>query len=354
MNINRLDYKTVWRAGSIVCLIDQNQLPFSFEIYKCRSCVEICEAIKKMVVRGAGAIGAAAGYAMAQAFMEARSCSETFWDYVNNAKRQIEDTRPTARNLFYATNRVYASVDGVTNFSDVVDCALSEAEKIADEDIDACLRIGRFGSSLINDGNTVLTHCNAGALAFVDYGSALSPIYLAYKDGKYVRVLVSETRPRGQGAKLTAWELNNAGIDNLIIPDSAGAFFISTREVNLVIVGADRIARNGDVANKIGTLEKAIVAKEYGIPFYVAAPMSTVDFDCEDGDSIPIEERGEDEVLYQTGLDLEGVIRRVLVCSPGSKARNPAFDITPARYITGIITDRGIIEASEGGIAGVS
>ena len=209
---------------------------------------------------------------------------------------------------------------------------LAEAERIAQEDVDASRMIGEFGNELINDGYNIETHCNAGWLAFTNYGSALSPVYEAARNGKKVFVYVDETRPRSQGARLTAWELKNENIPHIIIPDNAGAYLMSQGRIDMMIVGADRIAANGDAANKIGTLEKAIVAKEYGIPFYVAAPTSTFDLQCSDGTQIPIEERSPDEVLYMEGPDRKGNMHEILVCSPGSSALNPAFDVTPARY----------------------
>lgn len=321
MKVAGKDYRTVWMQGSSVFLIEQNLLPFEFKIFESKSYKDTCVAIKTMLVRGAGAIGATAGFAMAQAFLEVPL-------RVKEAKTEIEATRPTAQNLFYATNRVFNSKDPV-----------AEAQKIADEDAAACQQIGKLGDQLIRDGMKIETHCNAGWLAFVDYGSALAPIYLAQRSGKKVFVYVDETRPRGQGARLTAWELKNEGVPHKIIPDNAGAYLMSKGEVDMMIVGADRIAVNGDVANKIGTFEKAICAKEFGIPFYVAAPSSTFDKHCPTGRDIPIEERSPDEVLYQTGPNNQ----RILVASPGSEAINPAFDVTPAKYITGIITENGII-----------
>ena len=315
MKVNGRDYRTVWLEGSTVYLIEQNLLPFKFQIYAAKTYQETCLAIKTMLVRGAGAIGATAGFTMAQAFLQKA-------DPVK-AKKEIEATRPTAQNLFYAVNRVFHAKDPT-----------AEAQKIADEDVENCRKIGEIGSSLIKDGANIETHCNAGWLAFVDYGSALSPIYQAHRSGKKVFVYVDETRPRNQGAKLTAWELQNEGVPHVIIPDNAGAFLMSQGKVDLMIVGADRIAANGDVANKIGTLEKAIAAKEFGIPFYVAAPSSTFDQKCPNGQAIPIEERSEDEVLFESGIR---------IASPGSKALNLAFDVTPAKYISGIITEKGII-----------
>lgn len=328
-----------------VFLIEQNLLPFIFKIYEAKDYLDTCHAIKNMIVRGAGAIGATAGLGMAQAFLEARE--DDFWEYIDKAKKDIEATRPTAQNLFYAVNRVYHAGKSST---DPRAAAIKEAQKIADEDVESCRKIGEYGNELIKDGFNIETHCNAGWLAFVDWGSALSPIYVAFREGKKVFVYADETRPRSQGARLTAWELKNEGVPYVILPDNVGAYLMSSGKIDLMIVGADRIARNGDVANKIGTFEKAIVAKEFNVPFYVAAPTSTFDLDCNSGKEIPIEERSEDEVLYQTGLTTKGKMEKILVCSPGSKVINPAFDVTPAKYITGIITEKGIIKPAENSI----
>jgi len=311
MKVNGKEYRTVWMKGFSVFLIDQNKLPFDFQIYEAKNYLDTCYAIKNMIVRGAGAIGATAGYAMAQAFLEAPR--NGFWNYIEQAKKDIESTRPTAKNLFYATKRVF---DKAKKSRDPRKTAFTEAQKIADEDVEACKMIGEFGNELIKDSFKIETHCNAGWLAFVDYGSALSPIYVAHRNKKNVFVYVDETRPRNQGAKLTAWELKNEGIKHAILPDNAGAYLMSKQEIDMMIVGADRIARNGDVANKIGTFEKAIIAKEFGVPFYVAAPISTFDLDCCSGNDIPIEQRSEDEVLYQTGPTKDGDITRILVSSP--------------------------------------
>jgi methylthioribose-1-phosphate isomerase len=345
MRVKGKYYRTVWMEGSSVFLIDQNLLPFDFKILRSKTYHETCNAIKTMVVRGAGAIGATAGFAMAQAFIE--SPKTNFLKFINNAKKEIEATRPTAQNLFFAVQRVFNAAIRSNNPKKT---AIIEAQKIADEDSDNCKKIGEYGSKLIKNGANIETHCNAGWLAFVDHGSALSPIYAARKKGKKVFVYADETRPRGQGARLTAWELKNENIPHAIIPDNAGAYLMSQGKIDIMLVGADRIAANGDVANKIGTLEKAIAAKEYGIPFYVAAPTSTFDLKCKSGKNIPIEERSEDEVLYQTGRAKDGTIKRVLVCSPGSKAINPAFDVTPARFISGIITEKGVIKATKSAV----
>ena len=327
--------------GSSVFFIDQNLLPFDFKIHRSISYRDTCHAIKTMMIRGAGAIGAAAGFAMAQAALSAPK--KGYGAYIKKARKEIESTRPTARNLFYAVQRVYIKAK---NSSDPKEDAFAEAQNIADEDADNCKKIGKFGSSLLRNGSKIETHCNAGWLAFVDYGSALSPVYAARDQGKKVFVYADETRPRGQGARLTAWELKNENVPFVIIPDNAGAHLMSQGIVDIMIVGADRIAANGDTANKIGTLEKAIAAKEFNVPFYVAAPTSTFDIHCKSGKDITIEERSGDEVLYQTGLAKNGKLERILVCSPGAKAINPAFDVTPAKYITGIITEKGIIKAS--------
>lgn len=325
-------------AGGSVFMIEQNLLPFEFRVVECADYRKTCEAIRKMVIRGAGAIGAAAGYAMAQAALEAPA--EDPLPFLLAARETIEATRPTARNLFYATDRVFnAAVLSPAH-------AVSEAGSIADEDAQASRRIGELGMALIPEKAGIATHCNAGWLAFVDYGTALSPIYFSHQAGKDVFVYIDETRPRGQGARLTAWELGMAGIPHAVIPDNATAWYMAQGKINLMIVGADRIAANGDTANKIGTLEKAITAQYFNIPFYVAAPTSTFDPDCPDGSHIVIEERDPEEVLYQEGVNESGKREKILVCSPGSAALNPAFDVTPASLVTGFITENGIISPS--------
>lgn len=342
MRVNGKHYRTVWMEGSTVYMIEQNLLPFRFSIFEAKDHLASCHAIRTMVTRGAGAIGATAGFAMAQALLEAPA--DGFWAYVDKARKAIEATRPTARNLFFATQKVYQAA----RIS--VAAGVAEAQRLALENENAAKNIGMHGESLLSDGCRLMTHCNAGWLGFVDYGSALAPIYAAVQKKKSVFVWVDETRPRSQGARLTAWELQNEEIDHLIVPDNAGAHLMAQGKVDLMIVGADRIAANGDTANKIGTLEKAIVAHEFGIPFYVAAPFSTFDMACETGEQIPIEERTEAEVLYQTGPDQTGQMHTIRVGAPDSKAYNPAFDVTPARYIRGIITEKGIVEPNRDAI----
>jgi S-methyl-5-thioribose-1-phosphate isomerase len=326
MEVDGKHFRTVWMEGNVVRMIDQSLLPYNFKVYECKDYIQTAQAIKNMITRGAGAIGAAAGYAMAQAFLAGEDISK--------AAEYIKSMRPTAQNMFYAVKKVLKAKDKQK--------ALKIAEAIADEDADFCQRIGHHGEPLIKDGYRILTHCNAGWLAFVDWGSALSPVYKAKRAGKNVFVFVDETRPRCQGAKLTAFELAGEGIPHVIIADNAAGYYMKKGEVDMVIVGSDRIAANGDVANKIGTYEKAVLAKENNIPFYVAAPSTTIDFDCPDGDKIPIEERDEDEVLKVVGMDENMRISTVKLASSQSHARNPAFDVTPAKYVTGIITEEGI------------
>lgn len=319
MRVNDKDYRTVWMEDGVVKLINQPLLPNTFEIYSCQNYRQTAKAIKTMIVRGAGAIGAAAGYAMAQAYLAEED--------IQKAAQIIQSTRPTAQNLFYAVDKVLKAADKRQ--------ALSIAQQIADEDAQACKTIGEFGVPLLKDNAQILTHCNAGWLAFVDWGTALSPIYAAQRQGKKLFVFVDETRPRLQGARLTAWELSQEKIPHAVIADNAAGYYMKKQQIDLVITGADRIALNGDTANKIGTYEKAVLAKENNIPFYIAAPLSTIDFTCESGDTIPIEERDEKEVLE---------VRGVRLTPNQSRAKNPAFDVTPAHYIKGIITEKGIFE----------
>ncbi len=335
MQVQGRHYRTVWMEGGAVKMINQLLLPHKFEIAALATHEDTAAAIKDMTVRGAGAIGISAGYAMAQAFLESADVK-----YLESAKKHIESMRPTARNLFYATNRVF---NAAKNSKTPKETAVLEAQKIADEDAENCRKIGEYGSTLIKDGFKIETHCNAGWLAFCDWGSALSPVYFAKRHGKNVFVYAGETRPRLQGMFLTSWELLNEGIEHKIIPDNAGAYYMS-QGIDMMITGADRIAANGDTANKIGTFEKAIAARELGVPFYVAAPTTTFDLECKSGKDILIEERSENEVLYVSGIAEDGSVKKVRIAPENSHALNPAFDVTPAKYITGIITEKGIIK----------
>ena len=338
------DVRTLWREGGTIRLIDQRILPHRFEITSLKDHKETAAAIKDMVMRGAGAIGVAAGYGMAQAALEAESLAlDEFRDYLAAAAGRLRETRPTAANLFHAIDRCLEAAQGAS-VRGGVESVVAEADAIAEEDLSASKRMGEYGSSLIGDGDRVLTHCNAGALAFIDYGTALSPIRFAHRQGKRVHVYVDETRPRCQGARLTAWEMEQEGIPYSLIVDNAAGYFMRRGEVDLVIVGADRVVANGDVANKIGTYEKAVVAKENGVPFYVAAPRMTFDLSCEKGDDVEIEERGHDEVRKMWGVDEHGSPTRVLISEAEAVVRNPAFDVTPSRYVTAFITEEGILK----------
>ncbi|HEU4454544.1 MAG TPA: S-methyl-5-thioribose-1-phosphate isomerase [Longimicrobium sp.] len=343
MRVDGTPYETVWMDGATVRMIDQNRLPFEFAVVDCADHRATAEAIRGMTVRGAPAIGAAAGFALAQAFAEAPAGDP--WGYARAARAFVEATRPTARDLFHATERVWAAAEAVPHSS--AEAAVEAARALAAESVASCRALGGHGAALVGDGARVLTHCNAGWLATVDYGTALAPVYVAAGAGKRVHVWVDETRPRAQGARLTAWELGREGIPHAVIADNAAAYLMSRGEVDLVIVGADRVAANGDVVNKVGTLAKAVCAREFGVPFYVAVPPSTFDSAVPDGPSIPIEERSADEVHYQTGPDEAGEMRRVRVTAPGSAARNPAFDVTPARFVSGYVTERGVFRPGE-------
>ena len=316
MLVNGTPYRTVWAEGATVKLIDQTALPHTFRIATSPTAATTAQAIKTMVVRGAGAIGATAGFAMAQAVREAAAAKPSwtrepadFAALVSQGAGLVRNTRPTAQNLFYAVQRVLAAATSPDAGSPAstrspalaAAAAAREAQKIADEDAAACQQIGQVGSQLFKQSTRMLTHCNAGWLAFVDWGSALSPVYAAKRAGKQAFVYADETRPRSQGARLTAWELAHEGIPHALIPDTAAGHFLR-KDVDLVIVGADRIAANGDVANKIGTSMVALAAEDAGVPFYVAAPTSTIDPKCPTGTAIPIEERSADEVLFVEGL----------------------------------------------------
>jgi len=354
MLVNGTQHRTVaWEDGAVV-LIDQPRLPHTFALQRLTDHRDVAVAISTMVVRGAGAIGATGAFGLALACREAPDGA--FDAYVAAARATLADTRPTAQNLFAGLDRVAAAVAeaGGGASPDVArDAALVAAQAYADEDAAACEAIGRHGAALLEDGWRVATHCNAGWLAFVDWGSALSPVYRARRDGKNVSVFVDETRPRGQGARLTAWELGGEGVPHDVIADNAFAHFASQGAIQAVIVGSDRVAANGDVANKIGTCGRAIIARRLGIPFYVALPSTTIDADCPSGADIPIEERSADEVHYTWGEDDDGAFRRVRTTPAASSARNPAFDVTPADLVDGIITEFGVVPASAAGIARV-
>jgi methylthioribose-1-phosphate isomerase len=352
MQVNDQSFRTVWMDGPIVRMIDQPKLPHSFGVVELVDYRQTGEAIRTMVVRGAGAIGATAGFGVAQAALAAPD--DGFHEAMAEAVNFIENTRPTAQNLFYATKRVMVAIEAQgSNLALARAAAVAEAQAIADDDAASCEAIGWHGADAIPQGARISTHCNAGWLAFVDWGSALSPIYVASRQGKQPFVWVDETRPRSQGARLTAWELGQEGVNHAIIADNATGHLMQRGEIDLVIVGSDRIAANGDVANKIGTYSSAVVAHRHGIPFYVAAPTSTIDPNCPTGKDIPIEERDQDEVRFTWGWSDDGTFTRVRTAPEGSSARNIAFDVTPAELVTGIITEKGIVPATARGMSRV-
>jgi methylthioribose-1-phosphate isomerase len=321
-------------------LVDQTRLPHETVVITCRTPEAVAQAIKSMQVRGAPAIGVAAAYGMALAALAHESDDpRAFVEDLERASRVLRQTRPTAVNLRWALDRMFSSGraaaerDGVAAARTTL---LGLAHEMAEEDVAANRRMGAFGLELVPSGANVLTHCNAGALATVDYGTALGVVRAAHEAGRGIHVYVDETRPFLQGARLTAWELQQLGVPMTLITDSMAGHFMSRGKVDLVIVGADRIAANGDVANKIGTYSLAVLARENGVPFYVAAPVSTIDLSMSSGDEIPIEERSSREVTELSGLR---------IAPEGVTAAHPAFDVTPARLVTAIITEQGIVRA---------
>ena len=328
-----------WKEGKVF-LIDQRKLPLKFEIINCSTYQEVAEAIKKMKIRGAPAIGVAAAFGMVLAAYSSKAKNyERFIKDMEEAKDCLAHTRPTAVNLFWALDRTMKSIT-VTTKRDIdllklKDIILKEAKNIEQEDVEINKIMGRFGSSLIKDGDSILTHCNAGSLATVDHGTALGVIRTAFGEGKKIHIYIDETRPILQGARLTAWELMQDKIPFTLITDNVAGFLMLKNKVNLVIVGADRIALNGDVVNKIGTYSLSVLARENSIPFYVTAPISTIDLSLKSGEDIPIEERDPKEVTHILGKQ---------IAPTGVKVFNPAFDLTPNRYVEAIITEKGIIK----------
>ena len=315
-----------FRDGALV-LIDQRILPTRLEYFTCRTSEDVAFAISDMVVRGAPAIGGCAGYGVYLAACEAKGDGRAFEEKCS----RIRSSRPTAVNLMWAVDRMTRKA-GECGMDTAV--LLEEAHRIVDEDVAMNKKMAEIGASVIRRNDVILTHCNTGALATCGWGTALGIIKKAHYDGKNIRVYADETRPRFQGARLTAWELVRAGIPSTLIPDSAAATLIRDGMIDLVILGADRITANGDVANKLGTFALSVICKQYGVPFYSAAPTSTIDFEMKDGKDIPIEQRDKDEVVRPGG---------VLVAPEEIGVYNPAFDVTPHQNITGIITEKGII-----------
>ncbi len=327
--------QTVWWESAL-CLIDQRVLPNSEATVRCRTDADVANAIRNMVVRGAPAIGVAAAYGMALAAQNCRvEDRPAMLEALRQAKVVLDATRPTAVNLRWATTRMFGIALATQSVEALRERLLAEADAIRSEDEAMCRAIGDHGAALLADGARVLTHCNAGGLATAGYGTALAPIKTAHSHGKRLHVFVDETRPFLQGARLTSWELKDAGVPQTLITDSMAGYFMRRGDVDCVIVGADRIVANGDVANKIGTYSLAVLAQVHGIPFYVAAPTSTIDLNLATGDDIPIEQRAADEVTHLGGQRL---------APEGVDAAHPAFDVTPHSLITAIITEQGVIE----------
>lgn len=358
MLVGDTHYRTIWVHPSeqgCIQVIDQRLVPWRFEILTLRDVLSVAHAISDMVVRGAGCIGVTAAYGMWIAAQQAATMPHPE-DAIQGYAAALKQTRPTAVNLAWAVNRMLLAISMASCPQDAVLCARLEADKIAEEDMDACRRIGQYGLQLIraiseSKGGAVvnvLTHCNAGWLGFVDYGSATAPIYAAQAAGIPVHVWVDETRPRNQGARLTAWELAHQGVPHTVICDNVGGHLMQHGQVDLCITGADRVTRTGDVANKIGTYLKALAAQDNGVPFYVALPSSTIDWTLTDGVAeIPIERRDGSEVTHMEGITEDGHVHTLRMVLEASEVVNYGFDVTPSRLITGIITERGITAPHE-------
>ncbi len=354
MKIEGKSYKTIWFENGLVKIIDQTKLPHQFIIKDLKKVQDAINAIKTMEVRGAPLIGATAAYGLVLSIIENNDLS-----FLKKSSEELIASRPTAINLKWAVDRMMQKLTGI-NEKDILKIALAEAKAIKDEDEGFCKNIGLNGLKIIEkisdkkkDTVNILTHCNAGWLATIDWGTATSPIYHAHQKGIKVHVWVDETRPRNQGANLTSYELNEEGISNTVITDNAGGILMQRGQVDMCIVGTDRTLSNGDVCNKIGTYLKALSAKDNNVPFYVALPSSTIDWNIKDHKQIPIEERNSEELSHVEGIDENNEIKKVRIYPQKSKSLNLAFDITPAKLVTGLITEKGICEASEKGLKGL-
>ena len=354
MKIEGKSYKTIWFENNSVKIIDQTKLPHQFVIKDLKTVKDAINAIKTMEVRGAPLIGATAAYGLVLSTIEKNDLS-----FLKKSSEELIASRPTAINLKWAVDRMMKKLSGV-NDKDILKIALDEAKAITEEDEKFCKNIGLNGLQIIEeisnkkkDTVNILTHCNAGWLATIDWGTATSPIYHAHQKGIKVHVWVDETRPRNQGANLTSYELNEEGISNTVITDNAGGILMQRGQVDMCIVGTDRTLSNGDVCNKIGTYLKALSAKDNNVPFYVALPSSTIDWSIKDHKQIPIEERNSEELSYVEGIDENNEIKKVRIYPQKSKSLNLAFDVTPAKLVTGLITEKGICEASEKGLKGL-
>ncbi|MDB0072511.1 S-methyl-5-thioribose-1-phosphate isomerase [Candidatus Pelagibacter sp.] len=351
MKIQNKEYRTIWYEDNMVKIIDQTKLPHQFIIKDLRTVKDAVNAIKIMEVRGAPLIGGTAAYGIALAVQESNDP-----EFIKKSAEELIQSRPTAINLKWAVDRMIKKLSGI-NSDQILGIALNEAKGICDEDEKFCENIGLNGLKIIEeiynkkkDTVNILTHCNAGWLATINWGTATSPIYHAHQKGIPVHVWVDETRPRNQGANLTSYELNEENIPNTIIADNTGGILMQRGDVDMCIVGTDRTLSNGDVCNKIGTYLKALAAHDNNVPFYVALPSSTIDWEIKEGKNIPIEERNSEELSHIEGLDENNEIKKILIYPKKSKAMNLAFDVTPAKYITGLITEKGISEASSEGL----
>ena len=351
MRIKGKEFRTIWYENNIVKIIDQTKLPHQFIIKDIKTVKEAVNAIKVMEVRGAPLIGGTAAYGIALAIQENNDS-----EFIKKSAEVLIQSRPTAINLKWAVDRMMKKLSGINN-DQLLDIALNEAKKICDEDEKFCKKIGINGLKIIEeiynkkkDTVNILTHCNAGWLATINWGTATSPIYHAHKKGIPIHVWVDETRPRNQGANLTSYELNEEDIPNTIIADNTGGILMQRGEVDMCIVGTDRTLSNGDVCNKIGTYLKALAAYDNNVPFYVTLPSPTIDWNIKEAKDIPIEKRNSEELSYVEGIDENNEIKKILIYPKKSKAMNLAFDVTPAKYITGLITEKGISEASSKGL----
>jgi methylthioribose-1-phosphate isomerase len=359
MRIDGTHYRAIWMDDSpgVVKVIDQRKLPFDFSILDLKTAEDAFHAIADMVVRGAPLIGATAAFGLYLAAF--RSDPLNWCQEVKETAQKLISARPTAVNLKYAVDLMMEKVICVASRESMIRELFHLSIRFAEDEVLRCKKIGECGMPLIRELHkerpgpvNVLTHCNAGWLACIDYGTALAPIYLAHDLGIPVHVWVDETRPRNQGARLTSWELGKHGVPHTVIADNAGGHLMQQGKVDLVLVGSDRTTRNGDVANKIGTYLKALAAMDNGIPFYVALPSTSIDLELDEGQKIEIENRNAEELRHMEGMDLDtGEIRTLIVFPGGSEVANPGFDVTPAKLVSGLITEKGIVEASEEGIA---
>ncbi len=351
MNINGKAFRTIWFDKNIVKIIDQTKLPHQFIIKDLKTIKDTINAIKTMEVRGAPLIGATAAYGLVLSIIEKNDQS-----FLKKSCEDLINSRPTAINLKWAVDRMMKRLSRV-NSDEILNIAIKEAKDICEEDVGFCKNIGLNGLKIIEeiskkkkDTVNILTHCNAGWLATIDWGTATSPIYHAHKKGIKVHVWVDETRPRNQGANLTSYELNEEGVSNTIISDNTGGILMQRGQVDMCITGTDRTLSNGDVANKVGTYLKALAAHDNKVPFYVALPSSTIDWNIKNSKDIPIEERNSQELSHIEGLDNNDKLTKVLIYPKKSKSMNLAFDITPAKYVTGLITEKGVCNASREGL----